>query len=143
MIDSRIQLETGIIDILSQNPDWCNYALIGYVDALQLNLTDARGSFSAHLNDSAVVAQIDNRPCGILVFGSNPYAIGVRFAYVNPNYRRRGIFRYMYEELIKWCERVQAKTIEFESPIQNTDFSKVLVACGANIVSQCYRAEIE
>lgn len=138
----NLQLETAVVDRLTSS-QYYNFALLAYADMLQMGQADPGRGWPVTQDTAAVVAKIGDLVVGIATFGpTDPECASVGFAYVLPDYRRRGIFGHAYAELVRWCEREGRRMIEFEVPISNSAFGRILVSTGASVVAQCFRVEI-
>lgn len=140
-MDGDLRLETLVVERLARTPHY-GFAMLAYADMLTMGQVDLLGRpFS--WNDAAIVAMVGDQDVGIVAFdGADLDAATVRLAYVHPDYRRRGIFRLMHAELLKWCERYHRRIAEFDAPVGNSAFGRTLVAVGAALATQCYRVEV-
>ena len=99
-----------------------------------------------HAQQSAIVARLaTGEPIGILTFNKQEQSnsIFVFIAFVVPDFRRRGVFRLMNEELVKSAERLGASRIEMVSSVGNASFNLVATASGYRVVAQVYRQDLD
>ena len=88
---------------------------------------------------SAMVAHVgrDMLACGIITFNhaewDNRFDIGV--GYVMPDYRRRGIYRLMWDELVLEAQRLKVARIYSAVKISNASMMKVATALGRHAES--------
>lgn len=135
-----MELETTLVHRI-EHTRYRDFMFSAMAELANYSMTDPLSGWIPH---SAVVASVEAGPVGIMAFRYDEgYRIVVDLAYVVPDYRRRGIFGHIYNELVKFCERAKRPVIEFEVPIQNAKFGEMLVGVGASLVTQRYRIETE
>jgi GNAT superfamily N-acetyltransferase len=92
----------------------------------------------------AIVARLSDETIGIVAF-DEAKARGLLFVYlafVVPDFRRRGVFRLMHDELVKSAERRGCARIESASSLGNVAYNRAAVALGHRVVSQAYRLDV-
>lgn len=141
MVD--IQIETAEVPHIG-GTSYAGFAVRAHASMIEEGQSDSRDVMVV-AQQSAIIARIaSGETIGILTFlpseASN--TIFLYLAYVVPDYRRRGVFRLMHDELVKAAERRGVAAIESVSMISNTVYRAAVVSAGSRVVAQVHRMDL-
>lgn len=83
-----------------------------------------------HPHCSAIVAKVGPDTVGTIVFDTDTRGVICHAAYVHPEYRRRGVFGLMFDELLRAAGRRGLRRIGASAPHRAASYAKALVAVG-------------
>jgi len=105
--------------------------------ALKGNVEIVEAGFAVpavHFNwdSKAVVASIDGVPCGVITWNHTEWMkqVDITVAYVLPEYRRRGVYRAMWEALVEKAKVVGALEIMSNTAVANAPMRGAAAAVG-------------
>lgn len=139
MINDTLPLETFEVTRLGGTP-FHGFAIQAHAMLLSEGLCDPSEALF-HGNNSAIVARIHGEAIGIVVF-SMRHITRISLAYVLPDYRRRGVFRRMLDEVGIVTQREGLTRITASASVGNVAFNKAAVGCGLKVVDQVYAIEL-
>lgn len=139
---SDLRLETVDVPRIGGTP-FHGFAIQVHAALLDAGLCDPRDSLIWH-TDGAVVSRVGEQLVGAITYHyyEESKSLWATAAYVLPDWRRRGIFGLMFEELVKVAERRGAGRIEAGSLVSNAIFNKVAVASGMAVVGYTYSMDV-
>lgn len=140
---SSIAIDIAEVPRLGGTPH-AGFAVRSHAALIEEGLSDPC-EVMVHPDHSAVVARLaTGETIGILTFSKND-ASNTLFAWVTfvvPDFRRRGVYRLMHEELVRAAERRGCVGIEAVSVVGNAGFNRAAVSGGMRVVAQVYRQDL-
>lgn len=108
----------------------------------------AQGFSSPHLhvqwNHEALVADVDGEAAGILVYADVDWKneVWVVLGYVRPHFRRRGIYRALWEALVVRARQAGRPRIGGDTSIKNKAMQQTMEALGRRPVAIIYDFDV-
>lgn len=139
------KLEVVVVPRLGGTP---YYGFAVRAHATMLSMGQAEPGNELFTGESAaVVAKVhcgdEAYAIGVLTFsGTADGSLFVGLAYVDPDYRGRGVYRSMVDELHKAAERAGASKIVAATWVGNPAGDKAIVALGFRMVGHYYEADV-
>lgn len=138
-----LAVETAEIPYLGGTP-YAGFAVRAHAALIEEGLSEPH-EVMVYNDQSAIVARLaTGEPIGIVTFtkvdATNSFFI--RIGFVVPDFRRRGVFRLMQDELFITAERRGVTRIEFASMIGNTVMNRVATSVGYHVRAQVYRMDL-
>lgn len=96
-------------------------------------------------DDQAIVAYVRDEPVGIILFSESKFtgAININHGYVAPPYRHEGIYKALWDKLVKVTKEKGFRYIDSGHNIANTRMESIFKARGARPISIAYEYEVE
>lgn len=139
-MDNDLRLEVVDLPRLVGSP-YYGFAVQAHAALLDSGAVDP-SDVLVHPEDGAIVAQIEvggtKYMAGIVVYSVGPSSLSIGLAYVQPDLRRRGIYRHMLEAVVKIAERLGDARVTARVGISNAEFGRAAVATGMRVASQVY-----
>jgi GNAT superfamily N-acetyltransferase len=135
-----ITIETVVVPRIGGTP-YAGFAIRAHAALIEEGLSSPDEALVAN-HHSAVVARLaTGEAVGVVTFSAieTNNTIFAWLAFVVPDFRRRGVYRLMHEELVKAAERLGAVGIEAISVAGNVAFNRTATSSGMRVVAQVYR----
>lgn len=102
------------------------FALEAYVELLRKGLTDGTTS-APNFEDSAITISLDNKIVGVLTWSKAEWCktIFVRLGHVSPEYRGKGYYKILWQELLKKAIEDDVSLIDGATNINNIAMREV------------------
>lgn len=139
---SDVRLETVDVPHIGGTPHH-GFAIQVHAALLEAGLCDPRDALVC-ASDGAVVARVGDQVVGAITYRyyEDSRSLWACAAYVLPDWRRRGIFGLMFEEIVGVAGRRGAGRIEAGSLVTNQTFNRAAVRAGMAVVSHTYSMDV-
>jgi GNAT superfamily N-acetyltransferase len=140
--DPTVRLETVVVHHLGGTP-FHGFAVQVHAALLAAGLCDPRDPL-VYPGDGAILARVGEDLVGVITYRYYEDAMSLRAcaAYVLPDWRRRGVFRLMHEELVRVAAGRRAGRIEARSLATNAAFRAAACASGMVALSTLYAMDV-
>lgn len=105
-------------------------ALRGWTDLVDRGM--CRNVVMLFWDNWAVVAELDGTPVGVITFSKSDWLreFHISIGFVLPEYRRRGVYRAMWTDLVAWARELKFRAIEGSTKAENATMRSVAAALG-------------